>query len=42
MAGTGEEQAVLTLSVLPNCHTVGKDVTVDEAADLLADLMEKV
>jgi succinyl-CoA synthetase beta subunit len=42
MAGTGEDQAALTLSVLPNCRTVGKDVTVDEAVDLLADLMEKV
>jgi succinyl-CoA synthetase beta subunit len=41
MAGNGEEQAVLTLSALPNCRTVGKDVTVDEAVDLLADLMEK-
>ena len=39
MAGTGEDEAAKTLSVLPNCHTVGKDVTVDEAVDLLAELM---
>lgn len=39
MAGTGEDEAARTLSVLTNCHTVGKDVTVDEAVDLLAELM---
>jgi hypothetical protein len=37
MAGIGEEEAAVTLRALPNCTTVGMDVTVEEAVALLYD-----